>query len=200
MKTNKIMRIASVLLVAVLLSTCVISGTFAKYVTTADGTDTARVAKWGFAATDITIDMFDGNYTNVQSGDSTNVVAPGTTKTATIAFMPADQAAPEVAYDFDISIDAGASDAALLAKLVWSLDGTEVGDFAALQTAVAALSQDAVAAGSLPDNFGADETHTITWEWDFYVDDVTDGTDTALGNAGTATLEITITTVATQID
>ena len=47
MKKNKIMRIASVLLVAVLISTCAISGTFAKYVTKASGADKARVAKWG---------------------------------------------------------------------------------------------------------------------------------------------------------
>lgn len=47
MKKNKMMRIASVLLVAVLISTCAISGTFAKYITKAEGEDTARVAKWG---------------------------------------------------------------------------------------------------------------------------------------------------------
>ena len=44
MKTNKMMRIASVLLVAVLLTTCVISGTFAKYTTTVSATSTANVA------------------------------------------------------------------------------------------------------------------------------------------------------------
>ena len=47
MKKNKMLRIASILLVVTLLSTCVISGTFAKYVTKAEGIDAARVAKWG---------------------------------------------------------------------------------------------------------------------------------------------------------
>ena len=47
MKKNKMLRIASILLVVTLLSTCVISGTFAKYVTKAEGSDQARVAKWG---------------------------------------------------------------------------------------------------------------------------------------------------------
>ena len=47
MKKNKMLRIASILLVVTLLSTCVISGTFAKYVTKAEGKDEARVAKWG---------------------------------------------------------------------------------------------------------------------------------------------------------
>ena len=36
MKTNIMMRVASTLLIAVLLSTCAISGTFAKYITSAD--------------------------------------------------------------------------------------------------------------------------------------------------------------------
>ena len=52
MKKNKMMRIASVLLVAVLLSTCAISGTFAKYVTTDSGSDSARVAKFAFTVSE----------------------------------------------------------------------------------------------------------------------------------------------------
>ena len=47
MMKNKMMRAASILLVAVLLSTCAISGTFAKYVTTNEARDSARVAKFG---------------------------------------------------------------------------------------------------------------------------------------------------------
>ncbi len=92
MKKNKIMRIASVLLVAVLLSTCAISGTFAKYVTTTAASDTARVAKWGVElATDT--NLFGEDYVAVGDGniigttnltveskvDNEDVVAPGTT-------------------------------------------------------------------------------------------------------------------------
>lgn len=47
MRKNKMMRAASALLVAVLLTTSTISGTFAKYVTTSEAKDEARVAKWG---------------------------------------------------------------------------------------------------------------------------------------------------------
>lgn len=47
MKKNKFMRLASGLLVGTLLTTCAISGTFAKYTTQDDGNDSARVAKWG---------------------------------------------------------------------------------------------------------------------------------------------------------
>ena len=47
MKKNKMMRLASFLLVATLLTTSMISGTFAKYVTEGSASDSARVAKWG---------------------------------------------------------------------------------------------------------------------------------------------------------
>ena len=98
MKKNKMMRIASVLLVAVILTTCAISGTFAKYVTSGNGSDTARVAKFGVAITangDTFADAYDkvgdgtGNSnkmvayvtagSTVKSGtQNDDVVAPGT--------------------------------------------------------------------------------------------------------------------------
>ena len=93
MKKNKMMRIASVLLVAVLMSTCAISGTFAKYVTSAEGGDSARVAKWGVeitAATDMFSDSYKDAHTTYTANESTgeitvqaaaadtNIVAPGT--------------------------------------------------------------------------------------------------------------------------
>lgn len=51
MKSNKMMNIAGVLLVLVLLTTCGLSKTYAKYTTQASGRDQARVAKWGVAVT-----------------------------------------------------------------------------------------------------------------------------------------------------
>ena len=50
MKKNKVMRFASLLLIATLLTTSVISGTFAKYTTSDSAQDTARVAKFGVVA------------------------------------------------------------------------------------------------------------------------------------------------------
>jgi hypothetical protein len=90
MKKNKMMRIASVLLVAVLLSTCAISGTFAKYVSADEGTDSARVAKWGVIVEADNFELFTDKYEtddtgfsgtySVQSGatPADNVFAPGT--------------------------------------------------------------------------------------------------------------------------
>ena len=47
MKKNVMMRVASIMLVLVLMTSSVISGTFAKYVTDVTTDDSARVARWG---------------------------------------------------------------------------------------------------------------------------------------------------------
>ena len=101
MKKNNMLRIASVLLVAVLLSTCAVSGVFANYQTKGTTNDSARVAKWGVTI-DATTDaignvMFSDSYKDegtkynatekgtditVQADtEGTNVVAPGTNGT-----------------------------------------------------------------------------------------------------------------------
>ena len=99
MKKNKMMRIASVLLVLTLISTCAISGTFAKYVTKAEGSDSARVAKWGivvevngktvfadkYAAEDEDYLAAGGTYSveakAAEGEEADKVVAPGTDST-----------------------------------------------------------------------------------------------------------------------
>ena len=94
MKKNKMMRAAAGLMIATLLTTSVISGTFAKYVTSADATDSARVAKFGVEITangtmfatayntdDTTITGISQSVISSSSSDSNdvkNVVAPGT--------------------------------------------------------------------------------------------------------------------------
>ena len=86
------LKIAAILMVAVLLTTCAISSTFAKYVTTAQGSDTARIAKFGLVAT-TTVDGFNTTYAtkagaatdtsitnSVVSSDDDKLIAPGTTR------------------------------------------------------------------------------------------------------------------------
>lgn len=85
MKKNIMMRTASGLLIAVLLTTSIISGTLAKYTTSGSSTDTARVAKFGVTVTG-TGDAFKTSYAThdtTYTGDVTvsstdRVVAPGT--------------------------------------------------------------------------------------------------------------------------
>ena len=63
MKKNKFMRLASVMLMLCLITTCAISGTFAKYTTSGTATDTARVAKWGVGV------EVDGEIMAITKGD-----------------------------------------------------------------------------------------------------------------------------------
>ncbi len=114
MKKNIFMRLACVVLVLTLLSTCVISGTFAKYVTTNGAADNARVAKFGVV---IQADgaLFNESYlkaTNtpadtgtlsVISNSSDDVVAPGTKNDDGLNFSINGQ--PEVSTRLDVTIE-----------------------------------------------------------------------------------------------
>ena len=132
MKKNVMMRAASALLVAVLLTTCAISGTFAKYTTSATGTDKARVAKWGFEAAgsvEIT-DLFDYSDPGVHNnGQVTGLIAPGTTNSKSFAFTYDKDSngvsAPEVDYTFNVSTEGSSCNDAIKnnSNIKWYLDG-----------------------------------------------------------------------------
>ena len=124
MKKNKMMRIASVLLVAVLLTTSIISGTFAKYVTTGSATDSARVAKFGVQVS-ATGSLFSETYTTDATGvtgdtdtvsvkSSQKVVAPGTKNDTGLTL--AVTGAPEVDVQLTVSVTEGYKEVFLKAK------------------------------------------------------------------------------------
>lgn len=115
MKKNKMMRIASVLLVAVILTTCAISGTFAKYVTKDDASETARVAKFGVTVT-AAGSLYGEDYVEADnntpgsvnltvesSEDDKKVVAPGT-KSADDGMTFAVTGKPEVKVKVTVAV------------------------------------------------------------------------------------------------
>ena len=108
----------------------VISGTFAKYTTSATGSDSARVATWGFDKNNasITLDnLFSDTYDNVKGVDS-DVIAPGTTGSANFEFKYSGKAdAPEVAYTFKVDTEGStiSDDIKNNTNIVWSLDNEE---------------------------------------------------------------------------
>lgn len=125
MKKNVMMRVASALLVAVLLTTCAISGTFAKYVTTSSANDTAKVAKWGVEISSKGY-LFSEQYTgypapavdshnisvqvsNYADATTDNVVAPGTFNSEGIVFTISGT--PEV--DVELTVDVEVKDIVL---------------------------------------------------------------------------------------
>ena len=87
MKKNRTMRVAMILLALTLTTSCFVGGTFAKYTTSAEGGDTARVAKWGVTAS-VTGGAFATSYIDdvksdelelaVESSTTDKLVAPGT--------------------------------------------------------------------------------------------------------------------------
>ena len=114
MKKNKMMRTASGLMIATLLTTGVISGTFAKYTTTDSAKDTARVAKWGVTAL-ASGSLYGQNYSSANVGDNEinvdvkgsvdsnhndNIVAPGTKNSEGLKLQISGQ--PEVANTVEL--------------------------------------------------------------------------------------------------
>lgn len=125
MRNNRMMRAASALLVAVLLTTSTISGTFAKYVTEDEGSDTARVAKWGVTIEADSFGMFETDYAeeddefeyegtySVSSSNDDNVLAPGTSGDfADIAITGTPEVAVNVAIVADVEVSGD-----------WTVDG-----------------------------------------------------------------------------
>lgn len=225
MKKNKIMRLASGLLVAVLLTTCAISGTFAKYVTTGSGTDTARVAKWGVTIDGSGMEVFKNAYGTTVIG-STKVVAPGTNGTfAEFKIKGTPEVSVKITYSAVVTLSGNWTDGTNfycpLKVTVGSntLCGLDYANAAAFQTAIA----DHVAAPANTFIYDpntnlssvAEDDLTISWKWDFEGDgntylsglEQTDAADTVLGNwsadadaANDPTISITVNCLIEQID
>lgn len=248
MKKNAMLKIAAILLVAVLLTTCAVSSTFAKYSSAeaTGGTNTATVAKWGvkFTAVEGDLAMFKASYDG--EGDvsvATSVsdkflVAPGTTNTVNLLNDLTIVGTPEVAFQLkayaDVQLsgwEVGAGYYCPLAITVGSVtyygndeDYEDADDFeAAVEEAIAKAllagsGTKAEAVENSDDAFYytqsfAPETNVattigtvnVTWEWAFEDDDenlagIDDDNDTALGDAGNATIQISYGIGAEQID
>ena len=207
MKKNRMMRAASALLVAVLLTTCTISGTFAKYVTEVNASDNARVAAWGFGTTSkIEFDLFDSSYNDtVTASNSDNLIAPGTTKTTKVKLNYAGtvgKPAPEVDYTIDLDVDLANTsiDDGINGNpnIDWFFNGVWFDSWAAMLTAIDGYHED-VQANALPTiaNTGIE----IGWNWKFSTDATMDSYDTAMGDANPLdTVKLTINLTATQVD
>ena len=220
MKKNKMMRIASALLVAVILTTCAISGTFAKYVTSGNGSDVARVAKFGVTVTG-TADTFKETYEKNDAGftlaantvvSTEDVVAPGTSGTmAAFTITGTPEVAVRVSFagtlelgdkwvdsnsDYYCPIEVTVGDTTFKGTTYSSADEFE----AAVNAKIATYSKDYEANKDLS-TIGGDAP-VISWKWAFEGnDDVKDtylGDQAATANAAKITLNVTAT--VTQID
>ncbi len=209
MKKNKTMRVASLLLVAVLMTACVISGTFAKYVTSGDVADTARVAKFGVTVT-ATSELFKTEYAtddtsysgtlSVKSSDTDKVVAPGTKGNISAAGLTGTpEVAVRVSYEnvaFDLGdnwIAGGAYYCPLIIKVnddaFCGLDYDSAADFEAdVVDAIEAVTADFAPNTDLSAVDSVDVA--VSWEWPFETGATAtatgtdyDALDTELGDA-----------------
>ena len=215
MRKNKLMRAAAGLMVATLLTTSIISGTLAKYTTSGDGTDTARVAKFGvainatgttFAKSDKTDDETATTVTNSVSSKE-NVIAPGTKGTmADITLTGTPEVAVKVSYTSEFTLgDNWSVDNAYYCPLVITIngtdyDGTKYDSAKAFATAV----NDAIKGYSKTYAPGTDlssktaENLKVSWKWAF---EGNNAKDTKLGDASAAgNVSLKVTTTVTQID
>lgn len=142
MKKNKILRLASVMLMLCLITTCAISGTFAKYTTDGTATDSARVAKWGVkvATTGAFADesTFGSSYVKTTSaftaGDNTvvgtstaQVVAPGTNGTmAAVSITGTPEVGVAITYTANLTLSNWKVSGVDYCPIVFTVAGTEL--------------------------------------------------------------------------
>lgn len=198
MKGSKLPKLAALLLVLTLVTTCFVSGTFAKYVSEGEGEDAARVAKWGVKV-EIAGDGFKTTYgkdevnanvdgPTVVSSTTEKVVAPGGEFYCPLVFTIGDTKINGLDYS---STTAGGE-----------------GSFeSAIKTAIQNATTKEYEAGT--DLSAAGEGITYSWTWPFQnatgtATNQDDELDTLLGdnaaNGQPATISITVTTTVTQID
>lgn len=193
-KKHWTLRAAGLLFALVLITSCFVGGTFAKYVKSVSGTQLARVAHFGVEITAKDNTAFKTTYAtdasgvSVSSSDSHKVVAPGTKEDDTVIFSITGT--PEVAVHVELAMEGimevflkdGAyldlttpnpDDEFPLAKtyypVVFTLKkgGTELasGTISKINEYLATtLSKDYAAGTDLSTVFG---TYTLSWEWAF---------------------------------
>ena len=229
MKKNKMMRLASVLLVLTLLSTSVISGTFAKYITQDSDTDSARVAKWG-----VTVDVaVDGAFAAEYAADTTvtdsqgvaiaktvvaangdNLLAPGTQ--GDLLAGASISGTPEVAVKVTKSATLTltnwkAADGSYYCPLTIVVTTNGVPktfngmDYAGQDNPVAAFTNAVISelndVAHYAPNTNLGVAHSVTWAWEFENGEgQTNAKDTDLGNAANATIDFSYSIIVEQVD
>ena len=215
---NKYIKLASILLMLCLITTCGVSGTFAKYTTGGTATDSARVAKWGVNVTVTGDDAFKTTYgTTVKSSGTHKVVAPGTSGSlGSVTITGTPEVAVNVTYDVTLTLTGWTDGTNDYCPLVFTIGGETYGltgiktsskatpthtygTIAQLISAVEGAIEginNSYAAGT---NLSGKGNISASWEWAFSGND--DAKDTALGTALTPpTVEFSLTVSVTQID
>jgi len=215
-KNNKVLRLMSIVLMFTLVSTCLLGGTLAKYVTTSNGSDTARVAKWGVGAANTINNLFDytdsgvlGTPGNAVGLDSKKLIAPGTKGSCTFALSGTPEVAFAVNFEATGSYTVGgvAVDGSTVNwpnnyyPVQFSLDNSTWVDLTSLLTSINSLSTN-YPAGTAASSI----TGTIYWRWPYDTTPTSGGNDvndTALGDFAVTNdlgVALNVAITATQLD
>ncbi|OQA06080.1 MAG: hypothetical protein BWY65_02283 [Firmicutes bacterium ADurb.Bin373] len=212
-KTSKTARITMLLVVLCLISTAMLSGTFAKYTSEFAGEDTALIAKWDISVKDGTnnelevspaiaeLDLFKHAYTvNINEKDGSDyIIAPGVNGEFSLKIQNKGDVAAKITFDLDKTGTAGT------VPIEYSVDGGNTWvNLDDLKGALDGLSQ----MNNVAETNGTADV-TVKWQWQFergtgatLVDN--DEADTLLGttsaaSANRSTYILTIKATATQI-
>lgn len=224
MKKNTAFRTAAILLVLVMVTSSFVGSTFAKYTASSSGMDKARVAYWGMSAPAVMeFELFDGEYTSVDSATVSHVVAPGTSKEIYFGIVFSTNFAygtplrPEVDYSFLVKAEATGNYSELDANpnFKWSLAGSgeELAYYNTIDELLNAIEAldgstsgaNEYEAGEWPPRVYASNACQIGWVWEYETQGegmaAQDKMDTEMGNMqDLENVTITITITATQID
>lgn len=197
MGKNKTMKMILITLLIAMIALVLVSGTYAKYTSSASGSDTARVAKWSFTVggTDIvaentfTFDLFktikdtDGKTeTDVVSANADKVIAPGTSGSFDLVLENKSETSAKYGITYTVTNTASI-------PVQFSVNGKDWTDN--LANVVESDTDTKLAANN------GTKTITIQWKWAYDGDDTT---DVNLGKVGTAKLIVQADVTATQID
>ncbi len=214
LNTNKMVALLAVLC---MITSAFVGSTLAKYTTSGEGTDSARVAKFGVTVKATSDTAFKTEYASdtaayseltVKSDTTDKLVAPGTSGTlADVSLEGKPEVAVKVAYAAEFSLTGWTTDGTTeYCPLVITVEGTEytctstVTEFEnAVKTAIENCSKDYEVNTDLS-TIGNDAP-SISWKWAIDGDNVK---DTALGDRAAdnnaAGISLKLTTTVTQID
>ena len=202
MKKNIAMRIAAVLFILTMITTCAFATTFAKYTTSGSSEDSARVAKWGVTVVAADAEqLFADNYNGtVVSKAQADVVAPGTSGSLgdfTVDGSP--EVKVEVFYEATLTLSGWVVGDKDYCPIVITVNGTECkgATMADLKDAVEA----AIAGCSQVYEIGQPLNDALEVSWAWAYDGGNNASDTALGNLDVApTISLSVTCTVSQID
>ena len=212
MKNDRITRFAILILALTIITLMIVSGTFAKYTSSATGSDTATVAKWSIkvgsgdgieiagSSSTVSFDLFstikdeDGGSEADVAGKASGTAVGSTSATAKII-------APGTSGSFDIIVK-NESEVNATYSIAFESNNTSIPiEFSTDGTTWKSTLSEANVTNAAINMNSAAQTKTVYWRWAYDVSAARDTADTNLGVAAQtspASVTLSATISATQ--